>query len=160
MRRARSDEDKQERRNAILTTAWNKRSDFAKYADPALSPPDKVNRVSLLPHKVKWKARPTVYVSVNHCPAKKLVFSFDVILDVQGAELKIQGGRFVGMRVGKTTVEGKLAYGEVELIRRKSREYVLPGELSFGAGIPIRRAPAPPPEKPAYANPVRVELRA
>ncbi|HEU5174159.1 MAG TPA: hypothetical protein VFT96_05340, partial [Gemmatimonadaceae bacterium] len=44
---------------------------------------------------------------------------------------------------GKSQVTATLRCGSVELARRSSREYQLPGELPLGNGIPIGQLVAP-----------------
>jgi hypothetical protein len=126
----------------LLTNAWNKRQEILKYADVAKYPPEKPNFVGLAPHDVKWEAVPSVRISVNEGPYKTVEFKFEGKFHIEAGELKIQGGRILSMRTGRSWFEGKLTSGKIELIKRKSREAVLPGEIVFGNGIPIRQVPA------------------
>lgn len=121
----------------VFTNAWNKRQEIRKYADPVRYPPQSVNRVTLAPQKVTWQTIPTVEISVNDGPAKSIDFTFEVTVRFELAELQIQAGRLMGMTTGKTSVEGKLTCGGAELLKRKVGDYVLPGEIKFGEGIPI-----------------------
>ena len=126
--------------STILATVWNKRKEIQKYGDVAKYPPDKVNYVGLLPHDVKWSIEPTVRVSVNHGPYKDIKFTLEGKFHIEGMELRIQGGRIMGIHSGQWWLEGKLTSGKFTLAERKSDKQRLPGEVSFGDGIEI---PAP-----------------
>ena len=130
----------------VLTNAWNKRAEILKYGNVSKYPRGKnPSYVSLAPHDVKWQAVPSVRITVNGSIHKDVEFTFEGKFHIDGAELTIRDTRIMSMRTGKSWFEGKLTYGKVELLKRKSEEYVFPGEISFGDGIQI----PPPHAKPA-----------
>ena len=126
----------------VFANAWNKRAEILKYGDVSKYPLGKnPSYVTLAPHDVKWQAVPSVRITVNDSIHKNVAFTFEGKFHIDGAELTIRDTRIMSMRTGKSWFEGKLTYGKVDLIKRKSDEYVFPGEITFGEGIQI-----PPPK--------------
>jgi hypothetical protein len=126
-----------------LTEAWNKRAEFKKFADPAQYPPDKVARMTLHPHTVTWTYRPSVEITLNGKAVAKLSFVVEVEFKLDGAELVAQGGKFMRLHTGKSTLTATLSYHGVVLKTRTLGEYALPGVVRFGEGIPIPGVAAP-----------------
>lgn len=128
---------------AILTDAWNQRQEFRKYTDPEKFPPGTTVRATLKPHTITWTYRPSIRVLLDGQPVRKLSFVVEIVFKLVGVEVAVRDARFVRVYTGKSQVTATLRCGEVELARRSSREYRLPGELPLGDGIPIHQLVAP-----------------
>ena len=127
----------------ILTDAWNQRQEFRKYTDRASYPPEVTSRVTLKPHTVKWTYRPSIQLLLDGRPVRKLSFVVELALKLLGVQVAIRDGRFVRVHTGRSQVTATLRCGDVELCKRSSREYELPGELPLGDGIRITSLAAP-----------------
>ena len=130
--------------SGIAITAWNKRSEVRKYADPTRYPPDESNVVWLSEHQVKQTLKPSVQVRLAGVPLPKLVFTASVTLTLHGAKLVIRGGKITHVRLGEVTAATQLSAGKAELVKRNVRTWSLPGELALGDGMPIGRKPGSP----------------
>ena len=121
----------------ILANVWNKRAEIRKYADTSKYPRGKLNYVPLASHDVKWEATPSVKLVVNELIEHTIKFTLEAKFHIDAAKLEIDDGRIMSIGTGKSWFEGKLTYGKLELIKRKSEEYDFPGELRLGDGILI-----------------------
>jgi hypothetical protein len=121
----------------VLANVWNKRAEIRKYADKSKYPRGKPNYVPLATHDVKWEVTPTVRLIVNGAIEHTVKFTLAAKFHIDGVLLEIENGRIMTISTGKSRFEGKLTYGKLDLINRKSDEYVFPGELGLGDGIII-----------------------
>jgi hypothetical protein len=123
--------------SGIAITAWNKRDEIRKYADPSRYPPDQTNVVWLSEHQLKQTVKPSVEVRVGVVPLPKLVFTASVTLTLHGAKLVIRAGKITHVRLGDVTAATQLSAGKAELIKRNVKTWSLPGELALGDGVRI-----------------------
>lgn len=125
----------------LAAGAWNKRDEIRKYADPVATPPDQINKVWLVEHKLSQSIHPVVEVRVPGVPiAVRLKFTVKVVLTFHGAVLVIRGGRITHVQLGDLTTKVSLAAGAAKLIERTVAKWPLPDQLTLGEGIRI-----PPP---------------
>jgi hypothetical protein len=129
----------------ILGAGWSRYVDLLKFCDAERYPPDRVSLVPLAAHTVRSRHRPHVEIEVSGVVpvpvTLRLGFQVDVAADVQGAKLAIQGGRIVKLLGGTVGLKAALSCEGERIVERESA-LTLPGEHSFGEGIPI--APAIP----------------
>jgi hypothetical protein len=136
--------------SSVLARAWNGYAPLREYADTRKYPPDQVITVALAKHKVTSSHRPFVEVRVDGQAVGKVDVAVDVAIAFDQAALVIQNGRFMALRSGSVAAEGSIKWRDAELVKRALGKLDLPGEISFGDGIPIDplgaalRSPTPP----------------
>jgi hypothetical protein len=123
----------------ILGDVWSWYKPFLEYCNPDRYPPEKSVQKDLLQHTIKAQLYPTVDVQIQGL-SKKLVIRFevDMHLNLKAGTLTIQNGKLMSLGLARIDVEATLKCMGNELLKRKSRTLQLPGDLSFGAGMPIR----------------------
>ncbi len=99
--------------------------------------------VELAEHVVRWRAAPTVELTVADAPVAEVAFAVEVEVRVRAGVLVVEDGRFTRLHAAALEIAGRAAVGG-ETVAEWCRPLPLPGTLEFGGGgIPIR--PAPPP---------------
>jgi hypothetical protein len=121
----------------ILADGWNHYRPFVKYCDSKRYPPDAIVQETLLEHTINAQLRPKVRVLLDQVEVGEVNFEATITLKLAGGILTIQSGRFRKLQPGKCWVTATLKCEDAQLSEIKSREFRLPGELSFGEGIPI-----------------------
>lgn len=121
----------------ILGGVWSKYSDFLEYADPKRHPPERRSLVPLGKHKISYSRTSPVEVLLGSTKLGSIDFAATLVFIIKGATVTVQRGRFMGMRSGSVTFEAKLECEKKEVFKRTSKDYPLPGEISFGDGFPI-----------------------
>jgi len=122
----------------IMGNAWQKYASLWKYADPQKYPPSESVLVPLGEHTIDSKHEPAIEVLVGDKPVFRLKFNIDLALNPKSAILRIQGGRIKEIQPGEVQAEGKVKFGEVVLVERKSRTVAFPRSIDLGDGIAIR----------------------
>lgn len=123
----------------LLASAWSRCKDLRKFCDPGACPPDEVRVVTLAKHTVRSVHRPYVYVDVTGAVVPiRLRADFEVELsaEVEAAKLTIQAARLRKLLRATVAYGVKLSFQGRELKETKG-VFTLPGEFSFGEGIPI-----------------------
>lgn len=121
----------------ILVSAWNTSRELTKYRDPARYPPEQVVIVPLTKHKITSTHEPSVEVYVDGLSLGRVGFQLRVELTLQGAELKIQGGRILQIRTGRCDGVGTIACEGIVLKRIEGKVLVVPGTIDLGDGVPV-----------------------
>lgn len=116
----------------ILADAWQGAKAWKRLAD---NPGEQI--VPLNPHTISSTHRPRLQILRNEEPIATLIFEAEVTLNFENATLLIRDRRLRELRPGTARVEGTLSLSKVKLLKRSSKDYTLPGLLSFGQGIPI-----------------------
>ena len=119
----------------ILAGAWSRYQPFLKYCVKPVS--DQPATEHLLTHKIDASLTPVLKVLLNKGEVGKIQFKLVIALELEGGALTIKGGRFMSVRPGQCRAAASLSCAGKPLIERKTSPLKLPGELSFGAGIPI-----------------------
>ena len=122
---------------SILADGWNKYRPFLKYRDSKRYPPDVPVQEKLLEHTINAKLTPRVKIMLNQKQVGEVRFTAELSITLEGGTLTIQNGRFMKLRPGNCRVAGTLKCGNAVISKRESRKLELPGEISFGEGIPI-----------------------
>lgn len=126
----------------VLARAWGNWHDLRRYADPAQTPPEDVNFVTITDHSIESEHRPTVDVVINGQTLHSFEFSAAVQLNVAGVKLEVQGGAITGIRVGTLSVGGSVKLGDREILSRELGEIEFPGEVVLSKPVPILRPAA------------------
>lgn len=123
----------------VLGQAWGKWKSLREYADRKKHPPDEAAVETLGEHKVKHECFPLAevkFAGVN-IPLAELKFSLVLTAKFKSVALAIRDGKVLSAAPGEASVEVALRYKSVEIARRSTPSWKLPGRIPFGAGIPI-----------------------
>jgi hypothetical protein len=122
---------------SVFAAAWNKGREFEKYTDHKQYPPEARYLVALAEHSITFSQEPRVDVLVNGMRAGTVEFKAELRVNFEAAKVAVQNARFVALHTGACTFKGTIECEGATLVERSSRDYTLPGRLSFGAGVPI-----------------------
>jgi hypothetical protein len=123
--------------SGVVASAWNKGREFKKYTDRKEFPPDARHLVALATHTVTFAQEPRVDVLVNEVRVGTVTFKAQLSVTFEAAKVAVQDARFVALHTGTCSFEGTIECEGATLTKRTSKDYTLPGVLSFGKGIPI-----------------------
>ena len=121
----------------LLVDGWNKARELRKYRDESAYPPDEVIVVALSKHKLESQHKPHLELVVADRPVGRLHFQIDLTLNIDGAQLTIQGGRIMRIATGKTSGTGTIRCEGVIVGQKEAKLGALPGKIDLGAGVPI-----------------------
>jgi hypothetical protein len=121
----------------IFVGAWNKSRQLRKYLDPTKYPPDEAVFVPLVEHTITSTHQPYLEVLINDRPVGKVRLEVIVKINLQGAVLKIQGGRIKEIRSAEAQGEGAIRIEGAELLKMETKSFSLPGVIDLGAGEAI-----------------------
>jgi len=121
----------------LLVDGWNKARELRKYRDESAYPPDEVIVVALSKHKLESQHKPHLELVVADRPVGRLHFQIDLVLNIDGAQLTIQGGRIMRIATGKTSGTGTIRCEGVIVGQKEAKLGALPGKIDLGAGVPI-----------------------
>jgi hypothetical protein len=121
----------------LLVDGWNKARELRKYRDESAYPPDEVIVVALSKHKLESQHKPHLELVVADRPVGRLHFQIDLVLNIDGAQLTIQGGRIMRIATGKTSGTGTIRCEGVIVGQKEAKLGPLPGKIDLGAGVPI-----------------------
>jgi len=121
----------------LLVDGWNKARELRKYRDESAYPPDEVIVVALSKHKLESQHKPHLELVVADRPVGRLHFQIDLALNIDGAQLTIQGGRIMRIATGKTSGTGTIRCEGVIVGQKEAKLGALPGKIDLGAGVPI-----------------------
>ena len=122
---------------SLLTSAWQGYNQFQKYRDSKRYPPDVTSVVPLANHTVTSRMDPYVEVFADDVSVGRIALEIALNIVLEGATLSIRDGKFRSLTLAKGHATGQLSCGGVVLVDLSSREYQLPGTISFGDGIRI-----------------------
>ena len=120
----------------LLVDGWNKARELRKYRDESAYPPDEVIVVALSKHKLESQHKPHLELVVADRPVGRLHFQIDLALNIDGAQLTIQGGRIMRIATGKTSGTGTIRCEGVLVGQTEAKLGALPGKIDLGAGAP------------------------
>jgi len=121
----------------LLVDGWNKARELRKYRDESAYPPDEVIVVALSKHKLESQHKPHLELVVADRPVGRLHFQIDLVLNIDGAQLTIQGGRIMRIATGKTSGTGTIRCQGVIVGQKEAKLGALQGKIDLGAGVPI-----------------------
>ena len=121
----------------LLVDGWNKARELRKYRDESAYPPDEVIVVALSKHKLESQHKPHLELVVADRPVGRLHFQIDLALNIDGAQLTIQGGRIMRIATGKTSGTGTIRCENVIVGQKEAKLGAFPGKIDLGAGVPI-----------------------
>lgn len=126
----------------VAAQGWKKYVALDKAARSTVDSPA-TEVVTLLRHSIVSSHHPTVDVTFDGTPVATINIDLELTFTIAGAKAVIRRGRLMEIRIGTCTVAGSLAVQQVSVVKRQ-HEFVLPGIIRFGEGIPLASAPARP----------------
>jgi hypothetical protein len=124
----------------ILVRAWQKEQVFEQYLDRSRYAPDETILLPLAEHTIHSEHHPRVKVLFNDRVIHTIVFDIALLLELDGFMLAIRDGKLMEVRTGKCKAEGRVNYGALTLLEKKSGEVPLPGTFNCGEeGLDLTR---------------------
>lgn len=121
----------------LLVGTWAKGKEFQRYADPEQYPADETILVKLTRHTIRSAHQPKVEVMANDVLVDTVDFELAMAITIDGAVLKIKGGKIHEVALGEATASGELSCEGHSLAKRESEPFELPGKLAFAEPFPI-----------------------
>jgi hypothetical protein len=125
----------------ILSGAWSKLQSLQEYRDPERHPPEEISMVPLAKHSITSSHKPSVELLSGEQVIATLTFTAEAKLVVEGAALKIQNARIMGLASGTFSGSGSLQFEGNTLLERSTKPTRIPGDISFGQGFAIPAIP-------------------
>lgn len=123
----------------MLGQAWSKLKALREYADPKKHPPEKDAVVQLGAHRLTHKCFPLA--ELRHADSNLKLAELKLTLELNarfsGVSLLVRNARILVAVPGDASAEVTLKYKSIELAKRSTPAWKLPGQVRFGAGIPI-----------------------
>lgn len=121
-----------------LATGWSKLKAVRDAAKRSLQHPGETSVVTIGQHELTSTHHPVLSVRVAELPAAELRFTLDLVAQFKSVKLEISDGRIRAVSPGEASAFAKLKYGNVELGRKSTPAWKLPGEIRLsGDGIPV-----------------------
>ncbi len=123
----------------VISGAWNKARELAKYTDQEKYPPDQVILTQLAKHTVRSDQHPYVQIYVNDQPVReRVVFDLSIVLTLKSVVLKIQNARIKGVKAGSCQAKGKIELWKMVLAEGTLGPFELPGAFDLGEGVRLK----------------------
>ncbi len=131
----------------VMAAAWEKATVLLEYADPAKHPPEETILLPLAKHSIKSAHAPHVDLKIKDILIGSLRLKVQLLLELEGVVLKVQGGRIRAVQAGSCQasgslachVETKVANKELLNLKKQTPELRLAGAIDLGEGIAIPR---------------------
>lgn len=123
----------------MLGQAWAKLKALREYADPKKHPPGQDAVVQLGPHRLTHKCFPLAELRHAGSDIKlaELKLALELTAKFSGVALLVRDAKILVAVPGDASAEVSLKYKSIELAKRVTPAWKLPGQVRFGAGIPI-----------------------
>ncbi len=125
----------------ILGPAWKKLEVLQQYRNPDEFPPEETVLVPIAEHTVTSAHSPHVEIRLKQVQVGRLDLSVELVLELKGVLLEVQGGVIRRVQAGSCQGRGRLACRfrdkEVWKVERSSGKIDFAGGLPLGNGIPI-----------------------
>ncbi|MDH3663485.1 MAG: hypothetical protein OEU92_26295 [Alphaproteobacteria bacterium] len=143
--------------NQILLSAWSQHRDLANDLERSMQQRGETILVPLADHTIRSTHHPSVEVMVNDRRVAAFKFNANLMMRIQQAVLKVEGGEVVGAESGAWHGVGQLKCGPVTLVEHESKEFALPKTLSpqpeKPGSKPKARAKAEPDSRTGFRTP-------
>ena len=122
----------------VLAAAWSTRRDLAQYLDRAKFPADQIIDHALSRHDVRSTHKPRLQIVLDHSEVgPEIEFEVTISLTLESATLRIQDGKIMFARLGRTHGTGTIKCESATLYTRPTKAVALPLTVSFGSGLAI-----------------------
>jgi hypothetical protein len=121
--------------STLLVRGW---STHKKLRDlVAKESPEKMILFDLGEHTITSQHHPRIELLMAEQVISSLTFDLDLSLTFRLGRLQIQHRRVMRATTGACVGEGKLSLAGTPIASRPTKEIALPGEMSFGEGLPL-----------------------
>lgn len=129
----------------ILKSAWAQHRDLLDDLEKSRQMRGETFLVPLANHTIRSTHHPAVEVLVNDRRVAAFKFNANLMMRIQGAVLKVEGGEVVGVESGAWQGVGQLKCGPVTLVEHETNEFPLPMSLIPRTAKPQAKAKPPRP---------------
>jgi len=136
--------------NQILKSAWAQHRDLLDDLEKSKQSKGETFLVPLANHTIRSTHNPAVEVMVNDRRVAAFKFNANLMMRIQGAVLKVEGGEVVGVESGAWQGVGQLKCGPVTLVEHETDELDLAMSLNPRPAKPQAK-PKAKPQRPAAA---------
>lgn len=126
--------------NQVLKSAWSQHRDLADDLEKSKQTKGETFLVPLANHTIRSTHHPAVEVMVNDRRVAAFKFNANLMMRIQGAVLKVEGGEVVGVESGAWQGVGQLKCGPVTLVEHETEEFDLAMSLNPRPERPQSRA--------------------
>jgi len=123
---------------SALAVGWTKVKAVRDAAKRSLQHPGETSIVTLGQHELTSTHHPVLSIRVAELPAAEIRFTLDLVAQFKSVKLAISDGRIRSVSPGEASAIAKLKYGNVELSKRSTPSWKLPGEIRLtGDGVVV-----------------------
>ncbi|MEM9626413.1 MAG: hypothetical protein AAGA21_09300 [Pseudomonadota bacterium] len=115
--------------NQILLSAWSQHRDLVNDLERSRKLKGETLLVPLADHTIRSTHHPAVEVMVNDRRVAAFKFNANLMMRVQRAVLRVEGGEVIGVESGAWNGVGQLKCGPVTLVEHETKEFALPKTL-------------------------------
>lgn len=115
--------------NDVLLSAWSQHRDLVSDLEKSRQLKGETILVPLADHTIRSTHHPSVEVMVNDRRVAAFKFNANLMMRIQRAVLKVEGGEVVGVESGVWHGVGQLKCGPVTLVEHETKEFALPKTL-------------------------------
>ncbi len=137
--------------NQILKSAWAQHRDLLDDLEQSKQMRGETFLVPLANHTIRSTHHPAVEVLVNDRRVAAFKFNANLMVRIQGAVLRVEGGEVIGAESGAWQGVGQLKCGPVTLVEHETDEFALPASLSPRPAKPKAKEPKQPQGQPKLA---------
>ena len=136
----------------ILKSAWSQHRDLLDDLERSQQSRGETFLVPLANHTIRSTHHPAVEVLVNDRRVAAFKFNANLIMRIQDAVLKVEGGHVVGVESGAWQGVGQLKCGAVTLVEHETEEFDLPMSLNQRPAKPQAPNKQPANKQPRQAQ--------
>lgn len=130
--------------NQILRSAWSQHRDLVDDLEKSKASRSETFLVPLANHTIRSTHHPAVEVLVNDRRVAAFKFNANLMMRIQDAVLRVEGGEVVGAEAGAWQGVGQLKCGPVTLVEHETEEFALPISLRPKPAVPQQTKPKQP----------------
>lgn len=121
-----------------LALGWSKLKAVRDAAKRSLAHPGETSVVTLGQHELTSTHHPVLTVSVAKLSPAEMRFTLELVAQFKSVKLAISDGRLRSVSPGEASAMARLKYKNVELSKKSTPAWKLPGEIRLsGGGIPV-----------------------
>ena len=146
--------------NQILLSAWSQHRDLVNDLERSRKLKGETILVPLADHTIRSTHHPAVEVMVNDRRVAAFKFNANLMMRIQKAVLRVEGGEVIGVESGAWNGVGQLKCGPVTLVEHETKEFALPKTLDQRPEQPsvkpktrVRPKPPEPEERSGFRTP-------
>lgn len=113
----------------LLLASWRKCNQLQTVLAESRENPETKMFVGLAEHTISSTHHPYLEARIARMPAKKLIFTLELLFKLTGCELEIQAGAIKRAKTGSCQIEGSFAYDELVLMKKELAPINLPGSI-------------------------------